>query len=57
MARKMIVEVKIKLTILAEDGVELSKIMDEMDYDFKSCDDGVAIADTELMDYELIDSK
>ena len=55
--RKMIVNVNIKLFINADEGVSLSEIMDELDYDFTYADNNADIEDSYIDTYELIDSK
>jgi hypothetical protein len=61
--RKVYIEVKFRLIIEAEEGIEISDIMNELDYDFHTTDyDGEErklsdVVDTEMLDYEIIDSK
>ncbi len=55
--RKVYVEVKVRLIINQDDGVETSEVIDEMDYNFDSQTDGANIVDTEVLDYEVTDSK
>lgn len=55
--RKVYVEVKVKLIINADDGVEIGEIIQEMDYGFTSQTDGADIVDTEIKDFEVTDSK
>lgn len=57
MARKVTVEVKVKLIINLDEGIEVSEVINELDYDFTSNTDGVAIEDTEILDHETTDSK
>jgi flagellar assembly factor FliW len=57
MARKMEVEVKVKLIINADDNVALQTVLDEMDYDFTDTTTQAVIEDTEILGYEVIDSK
>jgi hypothetical protein len=53
--RKVYVEVKVKLIINCDEGLEISQIIDEMDYSFTT---GKAeIEDTEILDHEVTDSK
>jgi hypothetical protein len=56
-SRKMDVEVKVRLSIRADDDVELGTIIDEMDYNFTDTTTKATIEDTELLDHELIDSR
>jgi hypothetical protein len=59
--RKMIVMLNVRLEIDAEEGVELSDIINELDYSFDypvtSGYNSATIQDTNIEDYELVDSK
>ncbi|MDP8218654.1 MAG: hypothetical protein P9M03_08010 [Candidatus Theseobacter exili] len=55
--RKIYVEAKVKIVINADEGIEVSEIISEMDYDFTSQTDRADIVDTEILDYEITDSK
>lgn len=55
--RKVYLIVHCEVIIEAEEGISISEIMDEMDYNFISQTDNVAVADTEMLDYDIIDSK
>lgn len=57
MARKVIVIVKVRLIIEVEEGVDISEVITEMDYDFTSQTDNAEISDTEILEHEVIDSK
>lgn len=57
MARKVTVEVKVKLTINMDEGIEVSDVINELDYDFTSSTDGADVEDTEILDHEVTDSK
>lgn len=57
MARKMYVEVKVRLIIEADDGVDLQEVMSEMDYNFTSTTDGASVSDSEIRDFTVTDSK
>ncbi len=57
MARKVTVEVKVKLTINMDEGIEVSEVINELDYDFTSNTDGADVEDTEITDHEVTDSK
>lgn len=56
MARKMYIEVTTRLIINADDDKTLSDIMNEMDYEFNS-GEGYEVIDTEMTNFEVIDSK
>lgn len=55
--RKVYVEVKVKLIINMDDDVEVGDVIQEMDYNFTDQTDKADIVDTEIMDYEVQDSK
>lgn len=57
MSRKVYVEVKTRLIIEADEGVNISEVISEMDYDFLSNTSGASIIDTEIRDHEVTDSK
>ncbi len=50
-------EVKVKLTINMDEGIEVSEVINELDYDFTSNTDGAVIGNTEILDHETTDSK
>lgn len=55
--RKVYVDVKVRLVIYQDDGVETSEVIDEMDCSFDSQTAGADILDTEILGYEVTDSK
>ena len=55
--RRVTVEVKVMLTIEAEESVEISKVIDEMDYTFSDTTNEAPITNTEIIDYEVKDSR
>ena len=55
--RTVTVEVKVKLTIKADEGVEIGDILDEMEYSFKDTTGNAEIEDTEILDHEVTDSR
>jgi len=57
MSRKVYVDVRARLIIQADEGVDISEVLAEMEYDFTSNTDGADIEDTEIKDWEIIDSK
>jgi len=56
MARKVYLEVKVKVILNIDDDLEVSKAMEEIDYSFNS-GDGFDVLDTEMLDYEITNSK
>ena len=55
--RKVTVEIKVKMIMIVDDGVEISEIIDELDYDISDTTTKATIEDTEIIDYEVVDSK
>ena len=50
--KTLYVEVTTRLKIQLEEGVNVSEVIQEMDYSFQSTTDGAMIVDTEIRDYE-----
>lgn len=57
MSRKVFVDVKVRLVINADEGVDISNVVDEADYSFTSNNTGADIVDTEILSQEIVDSK
>jgi hypothetical protein len=59
MARKVYVELKTRLVINLEEGENVEDVIQEMDYDFSYSPDDAEnrIVDTEIIDYEVTNSK
>lgn len=57
MSRKVYVEVTSRLIVEMDEGIEVSNVIDEMDYDFNSQTEGADIVDTTIESYEITDSK
>lgn len=55
--RKVYVSVTARLIIRVDEGVDITEVLSEMDYDFTSQTDGANIEDTEIQDWEVTDSK
>jgi len=55
--RKVYVEIKSRIIINMDEGVDVAEVIDEMDYGFTSQIKGADIVDAEIMDYEVVDSK
>ena len=55
--RKVTVEIKVKAIINIDEDIELEEVIDEMDYDFSDTTTKATVEDTEMIDYEVIDSK
>ena len=57
MARKVYVNVKVRLILNLDDGIEVAEAIQEMDYRFNSTDDRFTVEDEEIVDYDVTDSK
>ena len=57
MARKVHVKVTIDLLINADESIEISEVIEEMDYGFSDKTGLAEIEDTEILDYEVTDSR
>lgn len=55
--RKVTVELKIKMLIRADEDKDISDVLSEMGYNFVYSEPGAEIVDTEIEDYEIIDSR
>ena len=57
MTRKVTIEVRTKLLICIDEGVEVSEVMDEMDYDYSDMTGKADVENCEILDYEITDSR
>ena len=57
MSRKVEVELKIKVLMVIDDGVEVGEIVDELEYEISDTTTQATIEDTEITNYEVKDSK
>lgn len=60
MSRRVVVEVKVKLVLDMDEGVEVGEVIQEMDYNFiptSTLGPSADVLDTEILDYEVRDSK
>ncbi len=55
--RKVYLNVMFQIIVDAEEGVDISEVMNELDYNFLSTTDNADIVDTEMVDYDITDSK
>ena len=55
--RKVYVDVKVRLIIRQDDGVETSEVVNEMEYTFRDTTGKATIEDAEITDCEVVDSK
>jgi hypothetical protein len=57
MSRKVYVTVKVNVIMTVDEGTEIADVINEMDYDFTPSTENATIEDTELVDFEVTDSK
>jgi len=55
--RKVYVETTVRLIINVDDDIEISKVMEEMDYSFSSTMEEAHVEDTEITDWNITNSK
>ncbi len=55
--RTVTVKVETKLTMKVDEGVEISEIINEMEYNFFDTTTNATIEDTEITDFEVVDSR
>lgn len=55
--RKVTVELEMCVVMTVDEGVEISDIVNELDYQINDTTSTADILDTEITDYEVIDSK
>ena len=55
--RKVHVKVIVDLFIKADEGVEIADVINGMDYNFKDLTGKATIEDTEILDFEVTDSR
>lgn len=56
-SRKVEITVKVKLSIRVDEGQEISQVVNELEYDFTDTTGNADIEDTEILEYEVIDSR
>lgn len=55
--RKVYVEVNVKLIIDSNDETGIEEVLSDMTYSFDSTTEGADITDTEILDWDIKDSK
>jgi len=55
--RKVAVTVKVLLRISVDEGAEITDLLNEMDYSFRDTTGKMDIEDTEVLDWNVEDSK
>ncbi len=57
MSRKVTVEVKYRLNLVVNEGVEVKEVMDELESTFVDQTDKADVVGDEMIDYEVTDSR
>lgn len=57
MSRKVYVNVKVRLILDVDEGVDVSEVISEMDYAFVPDLSQATLVSSEIMDHEVVDSK
>ncbi len=55
--RKVTIELEMRVVMSVDEGVEISDVVNELDYQVNDTTSTADILDTEITDYEVIDSK
>ena len=55
--RKVTVKLEMRLVMLVNEGVEISDVMNELDYKVEDTTTAADILDTEITGYDVVDSK
>lgn len=55
--RKVTVKLEMQVVMRVNEGVEISDVVNELDYDVRNTTTAADILDTEITGYEVIDSK
>ncbi|MHC4329985.1 MAG: hypothetical protein ACYSWW_17860 [Planctomycetota bacterium] len=55
--RKVTVKLEMRLVMLVNEGVEVSDVVNELDYEVEDTTTSADILDTEITGYEVVDSK
>lgn len=55
--RKVTLKLEMKIVMAVDEGIEISEVINELDYQVEDTTTAADILDTEIIDYEVIDSK
>ncbi len=55
--RTVTVKVETKLTMKVDEGVDISEIINEMEYNFSDTTTRATIEDAQITDFEVVDSR
>ena len=55
--RKVTLTLQMRVVMSVDEGIELSEVVDELDYTFSDTTTAADILDTEIIDYDVFDSQ
>jgi hypothetical protein len=55
--RKVTVELKVKLVLNVDEGVDVSDVINELNYNFEPGNTNTTVKDQEIVDFDILDSK
>ena len=55
--RKVTIKLEMRVLMSVDEGIEISDVVSELDYQINDTTSAADILDTEITDYEVIDSK
>jgi hypothetical protein len=55
--RKVTIKLEMRLVMCVDEGVEVSHVVNELDYEVRDTTTAADIVDTEITGYEVVDSK
>ena len=55
--RKILIKLEVKVTVVANEGISAADIVDSLDYGILPTISDYDVVDTEITDYEVLDSK
>jgi len=54
--RKVTIKLEMRIVILVDEGIEISEVVNELDYQVNDTTNAADILDTEITNYEVVDS-
>ena len=55
--RKVTIKLEIRVVISVDEGIEIAEVVNQLDYQVSDTTTTADILDTEITDYEVVDSK
>lgn len=55
--RKVTVKLEMRIVMLVDEGVEISEVINELNYEVNDTTTAADVLDTEITGYEVVDSK